>query len=265
MDEQWWYFPESVHKIEVGGCSTLGFFKKDESPALLAQNMDIPNLFQGLDVLLHVKQRDSLESYVYTFAGLIALCGVNNRPIGICCNTLIDLNHCTDGYPVAFIVRSVLEQSNLNEAIRFVRGVKHASGQNYTIGGFEEVVSLECSASKVKNFVPHKSARRVYHTNHPLVNDDIVVPPKKRMGMGTSHARLAYLIGRLMNPSINITPETIKFILSSHEGPVCVHNNNQPGGGYTFGSLVYILSDPPELYLARGPPCQNEYEVYSFT
>ena len=187
MDEQWWWFPESAHKLEAEGCSALGCFRKDESPALLAQNMDIPNMFQGLDVLLHIKHRDSLESYVYTFAGLIALCGVNNRPVGICCNTLIDLNHCTDGYPVAFIVRSVLEQSNLDEAIKFVRGVKHASGQNYTIGGFEEVVSLECSAGKISRFVPYESARRVCHTDHPLANYDIVVPPKKRMGTGTSH------------------------------------------------------------------------------
>ncbi len=264
MDEQWWWFPESGHKLEAGGCSTIGSFRKDESPALLAQNMDIPNMFQGLDVLLHIKHRDSLESYVYTFAGLIALCGVNNRPVGICCNTLIDMNHCTDGYPVAFIVRSVLEQSNLEEAIKFVRGVKHASGQNYTIGGFEEVVSLECSAGKISRFVPYESARRVYHTNHPLANDDIVVPPMKRMGTGTSHARFAYLAGRLRDPKVNITPETIRYILSSHEGPVCVHNNYQPGGGYTFGSLVYILSKPPELHLARGPPCQTEFEVYSF-
>ena len=265
MDEQWWWFPESISKLEARGCSTIGSFRKDESPALLAQNMDIPNMFQGLDVLLHIKHRDSLESYVYTFAGLIALCGVNNRPVGICCNTLIDMNHCTEGYPVAFIVRSVLEQSNLEEAIKFVRGFKHASGQNYTIGDFEEVISLECSAGKISRFVPYEGARRVYHTNHPLANDDIVVPPMKRMGTGTSHARFAYLAGRLRDPTVNITPETIRYILSSHEGPVCVHNNNQPGGGYTFGSLVYILSKPPELHLARGPPCQTEYEIYSFT
>jgi len=124
MDEQWWWFPESVHKLGAGGCSVLGCFRENKSPTLLAQNMDIPNIYQGLDVLLHIKHRDSLESYVYTFAGLIALCGVNNRQVGICCNTLMDLNHCTDGFPVAFMVRSVLEQSNLDGAIKFVRGVK---------------------------------------------------------------------------------------------------------------------------------------------
>lgn len=266
MDEQWWWFPKFIHKLEAGGCSALGCFKEGDSPALLGQNMDIPNMFQGLDVLLQIKDQDSpLESFVYTFAGMIALCGLNNKPVGICCNTLIDLNHCTDGYPVAFIVRSVLERQNLDEAIGFVRKIKHASGQNYTIGGNEEVVSLECSAGKVSRFVPYEGARRVYHTNHPLANDDIVVPPRKRMGTGTSHARFAYLDGRLRDPSKTMTPKMMMHILSSHEGPVCVHSNNKPGGGYTFGSLIYVLSTSPLLYLARGPPCQTEYEKYNFT
>jgi hypothetical protein len=264
MDEQWWWFPESMRISKNKGCSVIGCFREEGIPALLAQNMDIPNIFQGLDVLLRIKSQNSVESFIYTFAGLVALCGINNKSIGICCNTIIDLNHSTVGYPVAFIVRTVLEHSNMEKAIEFIRGIKHASGQTYTLGNSQEIVSLECSSNKVVQYIPYKGARRVYHTNHPLVNDDVIFPSPREVSISTSHPRLAYLDFRLRDESAKIIPETVKHILSSHAGPICVHSNNQHGYGYTFGSLVYVLSNRPELHLARGPPCINKYELYSF-
>jgi predicted choloylglycine hydrolase len=264
MDEQWWWFPESTKQQEVG-CSAIGYYRKGETSAFLAQNMDIPNIFQGLEVLLHIKHPESqVESLVYTFAGMIALCGLNNQPLGICCNTLITLNHSVDGYPVAFIVRSVLEQPNLEGAIKFIRKIKHASGQNYMIGDDYKVVSLECSANKVSQYVPYEGAHRVYHTNHPLVNDDLNIPSPQSNGKSTTHARFDYLEGRMKDSNISVDIDKIKYILSSHEGPVCVHSSNRPGGGFTFGSLIYRLSKPPELYLATGPPCSNKYQRFTF-
>jgi len=265
MDKQWWWLPESA-KQQAGGCSTLGCFREGETPAFLAQNMDIPNIFTGLEVLLRIKHPESqIESLIYTFAGMIALCGLNNQPLGICCNTLITLNHSVDGYPVSFIVRSVLEQPSLEDAIEFIRKIKHASGQYYTIGDDDRVVSLECSANKVSRHVPYEGACRVYHTNHPLVNDDLIVPSLQGSRRSTTHARFDYVEGRMRDRDSSVNIDKIRYILSSHEGPVCVHSSNQPGGGFTFGLLIYRLSKPPELYLATGPPCSNEFQRFTFT
>ena len=263
-DEEWWY-RDSIGREGPEWCSALGCFSEGDAPALLAQNMDVPTFYDGSQALLRVEHAGSpLESLVFTTAGMIALCGVNSGPVGICCNTLGDLNHAADGLPVAFVVRSVLERTSLEEAVRFVRGVRHASGQNYTIGGAEEVVSLECSANKVAGFIPHEGARRVWHTNHPLVNDDLIFPPRARAHPGTSHPRLRWVESRMRDPSKGVTPETARRILSSHEGPVCVHNSHQPAGAFTFGSLIYVLSTPPELYLAPGPPCSTDWETFLF-
>jgi len=260
-DEQWWWFPERYDHVER--CSALGCFREGDSPALLAQNGDLSNLYDGFQALLHVKHSGSiLESYVCTHAGLIAAWGLNNQPVGICCNTVIDLNHAVDGLPVAFLVRMVLEQPSLEKAVEFVRRVRHASGQNYVIGGLERVVSLECSANKVVEYLPYDGARRTYHTNHPLVNDDIVLPLRPRAG--TTHARFDYLDSRLRDPKKRVTVDAIKNILGSHEGPVCVHNNNQPVGGVTFMSLIYVLTKPPELHITTGPPCSSEWKTLRF-
>jgi len=264
MDENWWYANRArTQGIYEEQCSALGCFKEDDYPALLAQNGDLRNTYDGFQVLLHIKNSNSsVESYVMAHAGLIGLWGMNNQPLGITCNTLSQLNPSIDGLPVSFIVRAVLEQSTLNKSIKFINEIKHASGQNYIIGDLETVVNFECSANKVSKYIPYEGARKVYHTNHPIVNNDLIVPILPFAG--NSHVRFTYLEKRMKDSSRKITVETIKNILSSHEGPICVHNNYQPGGGVTIASLVYVLSSSPELHLAVGPPCSTKWKIYKF-
>lgn len=264
-DEEWWY-RKPFEKYAGEHCSGLGCFKEEDSAPMLAQNLDVPNYYDGFQVLLHIKHPESsLESFVFTIAGIIGACGLNSQTLGICVNTLINLNHSADGLPVDFIVRSLLEQRSLDKAVQFIHEIKHASGQNYIIGNAEKIVAFECSANVVCQYVPYKAASRVYHTNHELVNDDRV-PLSKRVPLAksTTRARFNFLESQLKDPSKTITLETIKSILSSHEGPLCVHNTHQPRGACTLGSLIMSLSTPPELYLAFGPPCSKEYETFSF-
>jgi isopenicillin-N N-acyltransferase like protein len=261
-DEQWWFThkpPKDEH------CSSIGCFRETNKPTLLAQNMDLNQMFEGLEVLLHIKHpKSDLESLVLSHAGFLAECGLNNQPVGICCNSLTSsLKSSSEGLPVTFIVRSVLEQPNLEKAIEFINMIQHASGQNYCLGGIDRVVSLECSAHQVNKYIPFENAKRIYHTNHPLVNDDLINKKRKRYS-GSTVPRFQYLEHRLKDPSKKITVKSIKNILSSHFGPVCVHHNSQPYGAYTYSSVVYELSKSPSLHVTVGPPCSNSYEKFDF-
>ena len=43
---------------------------------------------EGHQVLFRISYADSdMQSYVYTYVGLIALNGMNSSPLGLCCNT----------------------------------------------------------------------------------------------------------------------------------------------------------------------------------
>ena len=99
--------------------------------ASFLQNMDLEGLRNGFQVLLHIKYPGSThEVMVVSNAGCIGWNGMNNKGIGICCNTLLQLSNCRDGLPVNCIVRGVLEQTTEVDAVKFVQQVKHASGQN---------------------------------------------------------------------------------------------------------------------------------------
>ena len=285
-DEETWYRFEK--KVRAGGqaierirsqlsaenCSAIGVQAQGDKPPVVAQNMDTPAYYDGHQILLHIKDPASpVEALVFTIAGKISLAGLNNQGVGICCNTLIQLNFAANGLPEDFVVRGFLARPTLDNALTFLRGVKHASGQNYVIGGPERVLDLECSAGKICEFLPYPGADRVYHTNHPLANDDqelhkarlAKMPPdilewyKNRQ---TTHARFASLEKQLSDPTEVIDLDKIKAALSSHDGPVCI--NRGTGGSITLGCLVMELASPPVLHLAPGPPCSTPFQTFSF-
>jgi len=279
VDEEWWYRRNKQWGVGLSKnnkCSALGIFGQEGIPSLLAQNVDIPKWTNGFQVLFHIKyQHFDLEIFVFSYAGLIALNGLNNKSVGVCVNALLQLDQRQDGLPVAFVIRGILEQRQFMEAVRFLKIVQHASGQNYMIGGREEIASFECSANKVCRFIPYEGATRIYHTNHPLVNDEqnIYREVIKKMPTGkikkllyNSETRLESLEKRLKDPAVRITVETIKAALSSHDDPqnsVCYHLQ-EDRDGFTAGSTIFELSDPPVLHLAPGPPCATEYKIYRF-
>ena len=169
VDEYW----ANGGAIAGDHCSGLGIAGEGDRPTYVAQNMDLEGFRDGFQVVLHVKHPDSgLESFVFTCPGLVAMNGMNSRSVGVCVNTLLQLRPRRSGLPVAFVVRGLLERTTVEEAIGFLRDVEHASGQNYILGGPAGVYDFECSAGKVARFVPEGRKGVVYHTNHPLANDD---------------------------------------------------------------------------------------------
>jgi len=274
-EEEGWYArrkePYSLGAMSEK-CSSLGVYAQDGLPPLAAQNQDY-TLKDGNEALLHIRHEgSSLNTYVFTLAGLIAILpGMNSAPLAICANALPQLAPSPDGLPVAFVARGVLERKSFEEAVAFIHEIKHATGQNYIIGGPDEVGSFECSARKVVRFVPYPGATRTYHTNHVLANDDLdhTFDAARVYGgfLKNTRARFKALEKRLKDPSKKITVETAKAALSSHDDPrfpVCRHDPQPGGTGFTAGCGIAELTDPPVFHFAPGPPCSTPFRRYTF-
>ena len=98
---------------------------------------------------------------------------MNEEGIGVCVNTIMQLKASTDGLPVAFVIRRIINSTDKEDLLTFVKTVNHASRQNYILGIREDVYSFEASANKVERFMPGNENGTVYHTNHPIVNTDL--------------------------------------------------------------------------------------------
>lgn len=278
-DEEPWYRRErKLAAMAAKGCTSLGADAHDGRPTLIAQNMDMPGWCDRHQVLLHVIDPASpVEVFAFTVAGKISLCGMNSAGLGMCCNGLSQLDYSRNGLPEDFVVRGFLERGSLPEGLAFLRGVPHASGQNYTVAGpGSPVINLECSAGAVVEYRPPQCDDRVYHTNHPIASDDqgtfrsavagLAPELLEQLYYGTSYPRLAALERSFGDPTTPATIETMKAALSSHQGPVCRHGERE--GRYdhfTLGCLVMELGARPRLHVAPGPPCRTAFQVFSFS
>jgi hypothetical protein len=274
-DEDFWFRLEQ----KFGGqprseqCSSLGAVNDDGS-VLVAQNMDLPAYWDGFQTLLWIREACGLDAWVFTAAGQIALCGMNSRGVGVCCNTILQCDHSHSGLPEAFVVRSALRQPDLGAAIGFISQARHASPQNYLLGGRERVVDLEVSANQISRFIPATGSDRVYHTNHPLVNDDrgqwetMLSRMMADQGAifragGTTFSRCATLESRFRDAAGPVTVDGIKAVLSSHEGDVCRHGGAEGIASVTFGCAIMELAPTPRLHLAPGPACETGFRTHT--
>ncbi len=270
LDEFWVY----QNNIKNHHCSGVGVPARDGKPGYIAQNMDIEAYTDGYQVLLRIARHgDRPEQLILTHPGCIALNGMNETGIGACMNTLMQLKANTTGLPVAFIVRRMLSTTDKNDLLAFIQNVPHASGQNYIIGIREEVYDFEASANKVVRFDPKNENGTVWHTNHPLVNDDLkpwfkkfdpTLKPEEKPVNSNSFVRLA-AVQRRLTPSGAITDAAIMEALRSKDdakSPVCVTPNQW---GLTFGSVIMTLTGKPFLQITAGPPDESEYVRVEFS
>ncbi|MBW2367272.1 MAG: hypothetical protein JRH15_05255 [Deltaproteobacteria bacterium] len=266
------YNGEDIHGEH---CSTIGLNKLGDQPAYLAQNWDIGAHMHGFQTTLHIKNEDSgIESFIFSYAGFIAAFGMNNKRVGVCVNSIGQLNYAREGLPVAFVVRGALEQPDQQEAINFLHEIKHASPQNYLIGGPKRIHDFECSTNQITPFVNREGSEVVYHTNHALANDDynakhldfIKNHDEQEIKKDNSHTRFDALEKRLNVSPEHITFDTIKAALSSHdsdEHPVCM-NYKENAPLYNLGSTIMVLSGAPEFHIAFGPPDVTPHIIYKF-
>jgi isopenicillin-N N-acyltransferase like protein len=273
VDEFWVYLDKQFNS-KNHHCSGMGVPATAKHPAYIAQNIDLESYMNGYQVLLHIAAtKNEPEQYIITCAGLVGFSGMNAKGIGVCVNTLMELQASVDGLPVAFIIRALLNKQNGNDALHFLKTVKHASGQNYILGVTDSVYDFEASANQVIRFLPNQQGSVVYHTNHALVNHDVkdwyVKYHEKVLAGKTKHmnseARFTSLENYLNRLPEEISPEVIKQTLRSKDNasnPVC--RPFKEGAGFTFSSVLFTLGGRRSVQITYGSPDLSEYEEYFF-
>ena len=273
VDEEWMFGLRKSLVKPTDKCTAFGIPRQQNKVNFSGQNMDMPSWVEGNQVLLRIlSTNDSPEQLVFSYAGLIGLNGLNASGLGITCNTLAQLKGSIYGLPVTFIVRSILDHASLNEAEQFLYSIKHASGQNYIISSPDVIRCYECSATRVVIYEREHQKGRVFHTNHPLVNEDKIDGFSfDETKEDNSRARLLSITNRLDNLHKKLTITDIKSALAAHDDPDHPVSRRKPSEkvtdsiGYTAGSSIYELTVPPKLHIAAGPPCETNFETYIFS
>jgi isopenicillin-N N-acyltransferase like protein len=283
LDEVDWY--NTLKKMpflnrDPNRCSSMGAFGAMAEPALVAQNADMGKSIDGYGTLLHVKYRDNgFEKFTLTIPGVIGIWGINNHGVGVSMNAMeTHMKKSRLGLGTVFVAQGILAQNDFGAADRFIRNVKHASGENYVIGATGIAADYECSANQVVRYIPFDGSKVVYHSNHPVVNNDLDLTPELIQSLPTdlktwvaratvnTETRFNSLEARLKERKEPLTVAEVKKILSSHDtpdDPICRHRRDDQNGMTNF-SFIMEFGSEPRIHIASGPPCMTEFRTFNF-
>jgi isopenicillin-N N-acyltransferase-like protein len=210
-------------------------------------------------ILLRGQPANGLRFLTLTIIGCIGMIGINEAGIAIGINNLVT----GDGRPGVtwpFVVRQVLAQTNLEDALACITSAPLSGGHNYLLADAAgRGYNVEAMATRY-HVEPVQTGSWV-HTNHCLISSNIEVErariPKSR---ASSETRLTQA-GAILNRG-RLTLADLLALTRDHsaENGICVH----PEEPFFVESCGAAIMRPAtrEFWAVWGHPCENEYERF---
>ena len=257
-----------VEYVYVEKCTTVGGYDQaDDAPPTIGKTQDLMHCYIGAGALVRTRYADSdIDILNSTIAGITCQDGMS-RHLAVCLNHIGQLARSPQGLPVSFIARMLMERSrNIEDAAMILGEVTHASGMNYGLADAQSVRTFEVSADHVEEYLPVPELRRIWHTNHPVANDNYC----RDIGMwnklpdaeaGNTQARFDFIEREASKAEEPLTRARIMQLLSSREAPVSAHAEDDFP---TINSVVMEFGETPTMFFSPGPPSQVEYVPFTF-
>jgi isopenicillin-N N-acyltransferase-like protein len=244
-----------------------------ENRTILAQNWDYKPWAAENGLLLQINQKDGPDILTYVEAGQFARMGMNSAGVGICNNYIQceadgkDLGSA--GIPTTFIRRKALSQENYYEVLGAIVHTPRSFSANYLVATAEgegDAINIEATPETVYFIFPENGL--VTHSNHfkgagPGYYGVI------RVGLENSIYRDRRVEKILKKKDREIGIEDAKEALSDHFGypySVCRHPDPQKSLNAQWRSNISVIMDLSSrvMWLAGGPPCENDYVRHTF-
>jgi hypothetical protein len=249
-----------LKKYRLEHCSGFGVYGRDGQPNILGQNNDLPPYYGGTHTVLRIKYPKNHEVLLFTWAGLLAQNGVNNKNLGVTMNIVPTAKGRVDGVPMPYIIRTILEKKNRDEAVTFLKSLGgSAAPMNFIIGDAEKVVTVENTADGAKVFEDFHGEKWVAHTNHHL---DLDVSTLKAGAVSKTVERLKALDEMLNGRSGEIDAERAKEIFRTK--PILKNFVTDPGFPTMESIVIELIPGNPRIHVSPGPPDSNHYTTFDF-
>lgn len=236
------------------------------SPAVTAggqgfygQTWDMHDTATPYVILLRGQPANGLRFLTLTIIGCVGMIGMNEAGIAVGINNLMAVDGQV-GVTWPFVIRKVLAQNNLDDALACITGAKLAGGHNYMLAdahgrGYNvEAMSTHCHVEDVTDGV-------AVHTNHCLIPQNITVErPRLPESQANSEHRLNQATELLQNGRITLDD---LFALTRQHGEIygiCTH----PSEPFFVESCSAAIMRPAtgDFWAVWGHPCQNDYEHF---
>ncbi|KAJ5951950.1 Peptidase C45 acyl-coenzyme A:6-aminopenicillanic acid acyl-transferase [Penicillium vulpinum] len=240
------------------GCTSL--YCKTDNHSFLAQNWDwMEGQKQNL-IILDIISDNGPRIKMITEAGIIGKIGLNEFGVGVCLNAIKVPGCDSSRLPVHMALRSVLECSSADAAVRQLKEVGIAASAHILIGDKGKGIGLE-STTKTIQCIDMDEQNWVFHANHLLLSHDDVVDSGWLADSPSRQQRIQKLALEYGLSTGRVPDATdITRMLDDHDGfphSICRYEKGPLGMDATLFSIVMDLHGPKAtVYLGR--PCHAE-------
>ncbi len=225
--------------------------------AFFGQTWDMHASATPYVILLRGAPEGTPEFLAFTITGCVGMIGMNSAGIAVGINNLM----ATDGqigvtWP--FVVRKVLQQDNLDDALECVTEAKLAGAHNYLLMD-RDGAGYEVEAMSTSQYLHALGDETITHTNHCLIQQNLDVsrerPPASQ---NSSENRLQRARELLSKDRIELDD---LVSLTRDETAICT----RPKPPMHVESCGAAIMCPPkgDFWSVWGIPADNEYEHFT--
>jgi hypothetical protein len=199
---------------------------------------------------------------IYTYVGAPAMMGINSQGLGVCINALA-YKSPRIGVPSLAVVREVLNQNDLDGAIREIQRADRAFALNFTMATPSEIADAEAYPDKV--FI-RNSGDMLWHTNHCLYSPGFKYESEESHKNSVTRCNRVEALLEAGKGRLGL--DTLKVIMADHENKpdsICLHVNSakpKPKQERTLDGMIFI-PERKEAWIAHGNPCEVRFEKYA--
>jgi isopenicillin-N N-acyltransferase-like protein len=208
-------------------------------------------------ILIHGKPENDPAFLTFTISGCVGMIGMNSEGIAVGINNLMS----TDGqigvtWP--FVVRKILQQDNLEDALACITDAKLAGAHNYMLmDKHGDGYNVEAMSTSVE--VEKLDAGVIAHTNHCLVPQNLdVARERPTASQQSSENRLDRAYEMLAGSDVTVD-DLIE--LTRDESAICVRPK-PPMHVESCGAAV-MRPSTGDFWAVWGLPVENEYEHFT--
>ncbi|MBI4670244.1 MAG: hypothetical protein HY741_01070 [Chloroflexi bacterium] len=254
--------PVTRHPSPPKGCSDLAAAPPAtrDGHVWLAHNNDLGASSRAHLFVTRFRVTGEPEILAVTVGGWFISIGMNHAGVSLTGNQL-NANDSRAGVPRLLIVRDILAQTNLDDALASALMPERASSYNNIIGSQDRrIVNAEGSATAAAVTWAHTDDGIIAHTNHYLAPEMLHLEADAAH-RNMSASRCARALDYAQKYRGHIDFEICARLLRDHvyaPWSVCKH----AGQSVTVFSAIIDLTEL-KLWLARGNPCENEFSLYT--
>ena len=205
-------------------------------------------------LLLHGKPADSPAFLSYTITGCVGMIGMNEAGIAVGINNLSG-GDGQIGVTWPFVIRKILAQETLDEALECLTTAKLAGAHNYLLFD-KHGRGYNIEAMSTHQHIDELEGEVIVHTNHCLIQRNINVErertPESQANSEDRHAHANELLGQ--RP---VTEDTL-MALTRNEDSIC-RRPEPPMHVESCGAAI-MRPATGDFWAVWGLPSENEYE-----